>query len=188
MALTPSTMPQLGSRAPLFNLADQQGYHWSLADFSDRKALLVMFICNHCPFVIHLKQALAQLARDYSNASVGMIAVNANDASQHPADSPRFMQQESERYGYIFPYVYDATQEVARAFQAACTPDFFLYDEKRELVYRGQFDSSRPGNDKPVTGQDLRQAIDAALQGQPPLTEQRPSIGCNIKWREETPV
>ncbi|WP_431687645.1 thioredoxin family protein [Hahella sp. NBU794] len=184
MALTSSTMLALGSRAPNFNLSDTQGRHWSLADFSDDPALLVMFICNHCPYVIHLKTALADFARDYATKGLGVIAINANDASAYPADSPENMALEVARYKYVFPYVYDETQEVAKAYHAACTPDFFLFDAQRRLVYRGQFDDSRPGSDKPITGKDLRQAVDALLNGGEIASDQRPSMGCNIKWRD----
>ncbi len=183
MALTASTMLPLGTKAPNFNLPDQQGYHWSLADFSDDMGLLVMFICNHCPYVVHLKTAIAQFARDYTNKGLGIIAINANDTETYPADSPQNMALEVERYGYVFPYVYDATQSVAKAYGAACTPDFFLFDANRKLAYRGQFDASRPGNNVPVTGADLRAATDEILIGQPVSHEQHASIGCSIKWR-----
>ncbi|OZG74616.1 thioredoxin family protein [Hahella sp. CCB-MM4] len=185
MALTASNMLPLGTKAPNFNLPDQQGYHWSLADFSDDKALLVMFICNHCPYVVHLKSALAKFAREYSDKGLGIIAINANNADAYPADSPQNMALEIERYGYVFPYVYDETQEVAKSYDAACTPDFFLFDGDRKLVYRGQFDGSRPGNNVPVTGEDLRDAVNQILAGQSVIGEQTPSMGCNIKWRDD---
>ena len=183
MAATPSTMLALGTRAPDFSLPDTDGRTVSLGDFRGHKALLVMFICNHCPFVKHLRAALAEVGREYGERGVAVVAINANDADRYPADSPEAMREEHEAAGYPFPYLYDASQQVAHAYQAACTPDFFLFDRAHELVYRGQFDDSRPGNGLPVTGRDLRAALDAVLADQPVPPEQKPSIGCNIKWK-----
>lgn len=183
MAATPSTMLPLGTAAPIFSLPDTNGNRVALSDFAGSPALLVMFICNHCPFVKHLRSALAQLGRDYQPKGVAIVAISSNDADAYPADSQAKMVEEHRDAGYTFPYLYDETQEVAKAFQAACTPDFFLFDKNQRLVYRGQFDDSRPSNGLPVTGKDLRAAIDAVLGGQPVTHEQLPSIGCNIKWR-----
>lgn len=184
MVLTPSSMTDLGSSASDFDLVDTNGKRWSLASFSDKKALLVMFICNHCPYVRHLKPALAEFAVDYEDKSLGVIAINANDAKLYPQDAPEMMAADMAEFGYQFPYVFDESQETARAYNATCTPDFFLYDQHRKLVYRGQFDASRPGNDIPVSGADLRNAVDSVLNDQTPGTDQMPSVGCNIKWRE----
>ena len=183
MARTYSTMLDLGTTAPDFKLPDTAGNTVSLADFADRPALLVMFICNHCPYVKHLREGLAAFAREYQEKGLGVVAISANDVSTHPDDSPAKMAEEAEAAGYTFPYLYDETQEVAKAYTAACTPDFFLFDGDRRLVYRGRFDESTPGNDKPVTGADLRAAADAVLAGDTPAAEQLPSMGCNIKWR-----
>jgi peroxiredoxin len=182
MAETPSTMKPLGTPAPDFALPDTDGRTVSLSDFEGR-ALLVMFICNHCPFVQHIRGGLAQLGRDYAERPLGIVAISANDVESHPADGPEKMAEEVKTAGYTFPYLYDETQEVAKAYGAACTPDFFLFDGEHRLVYRGQFDPSRPGNDVPVTGTDLRAALQAVLAGEPALPEQTPSIGCNIKWK-----
>ncbi len=183
MALTPSTMLPLGTSAPDFNLPDTNGKTVSLPDFKDHAALLVIFMCNHCPYVIHLRAALAQLARDYAPRNVGIVGISSNDAKNYPADSPAKMQEEVKIAGYIFPYLYDETQAVAKSYRAACTPDIFLFDKTRQLVYRGQFDASRPHTQVPVTGHDLRVALDAVLTGQPVAAKQIPSIGCNIKWQ-----
>jgi peroxiredoxin len=183
MARTPSTMLPLGTVAPAFHLPDTDSQLVSLSDFVDRPALLVMFICNHCPFVKHLRSALAELGAEYTPRGVSLVAISSNDAVKYPADSPEMMIDEKRAAGYTFPYLYDATQEVAKAYRAACTPDFFLFDRDRKLVYRGQFDGSRPGDGQPVTGRDLRLAIDAVLIGNAVPVEQRPSIGCSIKWR-----
>ena len=182
MSLTPSTMLPLGTRAPDFTLPDTNGTPVSLADFP-QPALLVIFMCNHCPYVVHLREGLARLARDYAPRGVGILGINANDVQNYPADSPGRMQAELKSAGYIFPYLYDEMQAVAKAFRAACTPDFFLFDAGRKLVYRGQFDDSRPGNGQPVTGRDLRAALDALLASQPVPAIQKPSLGCNIKWK-----
>jgi peroxiredoxin len=183
MALTPSTMLPLGTAAPDFQLPDTDGKTVSLADFKSASALLVIFICNHCPYVIHIRGGLAQIAYDYVAKNVAVIGINSNDAKNYPADSPVRMKDEVKSAGYIFPYLYDETQAVAKKYRAACTPDFFLFDRGRRLVYRGQFDASRPGNGIPVTGKDLRAAIDAVLAGKTTSEFQAPSIGCNIKWK-----
>ena len=183
MARTPSTMLPLGTQAPDFTLPDpRSGGDVSLSDFEGHPALLVMFICNHCPFVIHLKEAIAKLAEEYAEQGLATVAISSNDINTHPDDSPDKMAADAEENGYVFPYLFDESQEVAKAYAAACTPDFYLFDSGRKLVYRGQFDDSRPGNDVPVTGADLRSAIDEVLAGNVPSNEQRPSLGCNIKW------
>lgn len=183
MALTPSTMLPLGTAAPPFELPDTNGKRVALADFKSASALLVVFMCNHCPYVIHLRSGLAQLARDYAPRGAAIVGINANDARNYPADSPAKMKDEVKNAGYIFPYLYDETQAVAKNYRAACTPDFFLFDRGRRLVYRGQFDASRPGNGIPVTGTDVRAALDAVLAGKSTSEFQVPSIGCNIKWK-----
>jgi peroxiredoxin len=184
MVMTASTMLALGTEAPDFTLPDTNGTAVSLADFAGNKGLLVMFICNHCPYVKHIRHGLAEFARDYKGKGLGIVAINSNDTDTHPDDSPEKMKAEVGEIGYVFPYLFDETQAVARVYRAACTPDFFLFDTDRRLVYRGQFDLSRPGNDVPVTGADLRAAADAVLAGKPVPLDQTPSIGCNIKWRE----
>lgn len=183
MALTPSTMLPLGTPAPDFKLPDTNGKTVTLADFKDQAALAVIFMCNHCPYVVHLRAGLARLANDYMIKHVGIVGISSNDAKNYPADSPAKMKDEVKSAGYIFPYLYDETQAVAKAYRAACTPDIFFFDRSRRLVYRGQFDASRPGNGIPVTGQDLRAAIDAVLAGKPTTTLQVASMGCNIKWK-----
>ena len=183
MVQTASTMLRLGTLAPDFSLPDPQGKEVSLSDFADARALLVVFMCNHCPYVKHVAAGLAQLAKDYEQRGVAVVGINSNDVDTYADDAPAKMAEEVKRRGYTFPYLYDATQEVAKAYQAACTPDFYLFDGQRKLVYRGQMDGSRPGNDVPVTGQDLRAALDAVLAGQPVSGNQRASLGCNIKWR-----
>jgi peroxiredoxin len=180
---TLSTMLPLGTAAPNFSLPDVDGRTVSLADFAGSKALLVMFICNHCPFVKHVAAQLAQLARDYQPRGVAIVGISSNDIEAHPADSPAEMKTEAEMRGYTFPYLFDATQQVARAYQAACTPDFFLFDSQQKLAYRGQLDDSRPGNNLPVTGADLRAALDSLVAGKAVPAEQKASIGCNIKWK-----
>ena len=182
MVRTLSTMLPLGTTAPDFSLVNVNGQTVSLAEFSEAPALLVIFMCNHCPFVKHLAPALAQFGYEYMQRGLGIAAISSNDVANYPADSPEQMVREAEEQGYAFPYLYDDTQEVAKAYRAACTPDFFLFDGDRRLVYRGQFDSSRPGNDQPITGADLRAAVDAVLAGNKPSDNQLPSIGCNIKW------
>lgn len=176
-------MLTLGTTAPDFNLPDTNGKMVSPATFKDKTALLVIFMCNHCPYVIHIRAGLAQFARDYATSSVGIVGINANDVTEYPADSPAKMKEEVKSAGYIFPYLYDETQAAAKAYRAACTPDIFLFDRQRKLVYRGQFDDSRPGNGLPVTGKDLRAALDAVLAGKPVPANQKASIGCNIKWK-----
>jgi peroxiredoxin len=184
MVQTPSTMLALGTPAPDFRLSDvSSGRDVSLSTFSDKNALLVMFICRHCPYVKHVQEELARLGRDYDARGVGVVAVSANDAAAYPDDSPQSLKTMAEELEFTFPVCYDETQQVAKAYRAACTPDFFLFDRKRTLVYRGQLDDSRPGNGRPVTGRDLRAALDATLSGSPVTVEQRPSLGCNIKWK-----
>ena len=184
MALTESTMGlPLGSPAPGFRLPDTEGRIVSLEDFKGSKALLVVFMCNHCPYVVHVKEGLAALGRDYMPKGVAMVGINPNDVEAYPQDRPEKMKEDKEKYGYPFPYLFDETQETAKAYKAACTPDFFLFDGDFKLVYRGQMDSSRPGSDVPVTGKDIRAAMDALLEGRPVPSEQRPSAGCNIKWK-----
>jgi peroxiredoxin len=183
MALTPSTMLALGTPAPEFKLPDTSGNTVSLTDFAAAPALVMAFICNHCPYVKHIREALAQFGREMEALEVAMVAINANDAGNYPADSPAKMAQEVKVADYSFPYLYDETQAVAKAYRAACTPDFFLFDKSRRLVYRGQFDDSRPGNGIPVTGRDLRRAVEAVLAHRPVSPEQQPSLGCNIKWK-----
>jgi peroxiredoxin len=183
MSLTPSTMLALGTTAPDFDLPDIDGTRKRLADFAGSQALLVLFICNHCPYVKHIQQGLVALAGDYRDKGVQIVAISSNSVDSHPQDGPEAMRQEAKSAGYTFPYLYDATQAVAKAYRAACTPDIFLFDADRRLVYRGQFDDSRPGNGRPVTGKDLRAALDAVLAHQAPMPDQVPSMGCNIKWR-----
>lgn len=184
MAQTASTMLPLGTPAPDFSLPEPMtGKTVSLGDFQDAPALLVMVICNHCPFVKHIRQGLVQFARDYPAKDLAIVAISANDAANYPDDSPAKIAEEAKTFGYPFPYLHDESQTVAKAYHAACTPDFFLFDAGRKLVYRGQFDGSRPGNKVPVTGSDLRAAADALLAGRPVPSAQQPSIGCNIKWK-----
>jgi peroxiredoxin len=185
MALIASTMLPLGTQAPDFHLPNVvSGEIVSLSSFADKKALLVMFICRHCPFVKHIQQELVQLGKDYFQSDLGMIAISANDANNYPDDAPDSLKAMAIELGFKFPLCYDETQEVAKAYTAACTPDFFLFDATRKLVYRGQLDDSRPSNGKPVTGADLRAAIEAVLTGNSVEDEQKPSIGCNIKWKK----
>lgn len=181
MAQTPSTMLPLGTPAPDFALPNIDGRTVSLGDFANQP-LLVAFLCNHCPFVKHLRASLAEFGREYQARGLAMVGISSNDVENYPADSPDRMVEEARDAGYTFPYLYDATQDVAKAYRAACTPDFFLFDRAGTLVYRGQYDASRPGNGKPVTGADLRAAVDALLTGKPVPATQQPSIGCNIKW------
>jgi peroxiredoxin len=183
MAATSSTMLELGTQAPSFDLPDPDGRRYRLADFAAADALVVAFICNHCPFVKHLREALAAFGRECEARNVAMVAINSNNVESHPADSPEHMREEIANFGYVFPYLYDESQQTAKDYRAACTPDFFLFGKNRELYYRGQFDGSRPGNGEPVTGRDLRGAVDALLAGDAPSPEQVPSIGCNIKWK-----
>ncbi len=183
MVLTPSTMLPLGTKAPAFSLPNVDGRTVSLADFTGAKALLVVFMCNHCPYVIHVAPELAKLAAEYQAKGVAVVGINANDAASHPADSPEQMVHEVESRGYTFAYLYDETQEVAKAYHAACTPDFYVFDKNQQLVYRGQMDASRPNSGVPLTGQDLRAALNEVLAGKPAPVSQKPSIGCNIKWK-----
>ncbi len=184
MALTESTMLELGTTAPDFALTDVvTGKTVRRDDFKDKKALLVIFMCAHCPYVKHIERGLAALGRDYAQRPLGVVAISANDVESHPDDSPANLKKQAVALGFSFPYLYDETQTVAHAYKAACTPDFFLFGCDGKLVYRGQFDRSRPGNGVAITGEDLRAAIDAALEGKPPLGNQQPSIGCNIKWK-----
>ena len=184
MVETLSTMLPIGTAVPDFTLENAvDGRNVSPADFADGRALLVMFICNHCPFVKHVMDEITRLGEDYTSRGVGIIAINSNDPIGYPQDGPEHMKRLAEERGWRFPFVFDETQEVAKAFRAACTPDFFLFDSERRLAYRGQLDDSRPSNDLPVDGRDLRGAIDAVLAGRPVSDEQKASIGCNIKWR-----
>ncbi len=188
MARTASNMLALGTPAPDFQLPDTvSGKLLSLQDIRGKKATVVMFICNHCPFVIHIQEELSQLARDYQskvqNSGVNFVAISANDAENFPQDGPEKMTDFADQNNFIFPYLYDETQEVAKAYQAACTPDFYIFDDTLRCVYRGQLDGSRPGNEVPVSGEDLRAALDAVLAGQPVNKTQKPSMGCNIKWK-----
>ncbi|MBD2437423.1 thioredoxin family protein [Nostoc sp. FACHB-110] len=183
MALTTSTMLSLGTQAPNFHLPEVvSGEEISLASFTDKKALLVMFICRHCPFVKHIQRELSQLGKDYTNSNLGIVAISANDAKNYPDDAPDSLKVMATELDFQFPLCYDETQETAKAYTAACTPDFFLFDAELKLVYRGQLDDSRPSNGKPVTGADLRAAIEAILAGKSITNEQKPSVGCNIKW------
>ncbi len=184
MVKTASTMLPLGTQAPDFSLVNTDSQTVSLSDFSGKPALLAMFICNHCPFVKHIAEELSVLGREYQSRGAGIVAISSNDSTKHPEDSPEQMVHESENRGYVFPYLFDEDQAVAKAYKAACTPDFFLFDGEQKLAYRGQLDASRPGNGIPVTGTDLRSALDAILSGQPVTENQTPSIGCNIKWVE----
>ena len=183
MVRTPSTMLPLGTTAPTFSLPNVDGRILGLDDVAGERGTVVMFICNHCPFVKHVADQLAQLGRDYAPLGIGFVAISSNDVSGHPADSPEQMIHEAEARGYPFAYLYDETQDVARDYRAACTPDFFAFDAGRRLAYRGQLDGSRPGNGDAVTGADPRGALDALVAGKRPAEEQRPSLGCNIKWK-----
>ncbi len=184
MVKTASTMLPLGTQAPDFSLPNVDGKIVSLSDFTNAPALVVIFMCNHCPFVKHLAADLATFAAEYQAKGAAIAAISSNDVSSHPEDSPEQMVHEVEQRGYSFPYLYDETQEVAIDYRAACTPDFFVFDKQQKLAYRGQFDSSRPNSEIPVTGEDLRRAVDAILSGEPAPDDQTPSIGCNIKWKE----
>lgn len=184
MVLTTSTMLELGSQAPDFHLPEVvSGKTISLETFAEKKGLLVIFMCRHCPYVQHVKEELAKIGKDYAETELAIVAISANDVGTHPQDAPEKLKEMAIEMGFTFPFCYDESQETAKEYTAACTPDFFLFDANRELVYRGQLDDSRPGNNKPVTGTDLRAALDAVLAGNPISPEQKPSIGCNIKWR-----
>nr|WP_299343537.1 thioredoxin family protein [Allomuricauda sp.] len=185
MARTPSNMLPLGTKAPDFNLVDTvSDTPISLQSSKGEKGTVVMFICNHCPFVIHVNPEISRLGKEYQAKGIGFIAISSNDVENYPQDAPHLMKQKAKEEGYTFPYLYDETQDVAKAYDAACTPDIYLFNEGLELVYRGQLDDSRPGNGIPVTGTDLRNAMDALLAGDEINPEQKPSIGCNIKWKE----
>lgn len=184
MARTPSAMVVLGTKAPGFNLPDTvSGKKISFTDIKGSKATVIMFICNHCPFVRHVNHELVKLAEDYKNKGIGFAAISSNDATSYPEDAPAMMKETAIRLKYPFPYLYDETQDTAKTYQAACTPDFFIYDDQLQLVYRGQLDDSRPGNEIPVTGKDIRRALDCLINNKPVPGEQKPSIGCNIKWK-----
>jgi len=184
MSNTPSNMLPLGTTAPNFNLIDTvSGKMIALNDVKGDVATVVMFICNHCPFVKHVNEQLVKLANDYMDRGIGFVAISSNDVKNYPQDSPELMKKNAEQLGYPFPYLYDETQEVAKAYDAACTPDFYIFDKDLKLVYRGQLDDSRPGNDKPITGRDIRNALDALLSGKEVDPNQIPSMGCNIKWK-----
>jgi peroxiredoxin len=176
-------MLELGTVAPPFSLPSTDGEMVSLERYAKAPALLVMFICSHCPYVRHIRKEVARYAKEYQARGLGVVAINSNDIEQYPDDDPAHMAEEAREVGYTFPYLFDETQEVAKAYQAACTPDFFLFGRDRKLVYRGQFDASRPSNGVPVTGADLRAATDAVLEGRPVSDAQVPSIGCNVKWK-----
>ena len=184
MARTPSTMLPLETIAPDFHLPDAEGNFISLGDYKESPALLVIFMCNHCPFVKHILDDLVDLIPDYQAKGLAVVAINSNDVESYPDDCPEKMAELARKKEFTFPYLYDETQEVAKAYRAACTPDFFLFDAERKLVYRGQMDDSRPGNGVPVNGDDLRVALDAVLEGKDVSAEQKPSIGCNIKWKQ----
>jgi len=185
MSLTPSTMLPLGTQAPDFKLPDVvSGRTVSLNDFKTKKGLAVMFICQHCPYVQHIKQELTRLGKDYASKDIALVAISSNDADNYPDDSPAELKKFATAESFAFPFLYDESQDIAKSYTAACTPDLYLFNKKRELVYRGQLDDSRPGNGKPVTGKDLRAAIDAVLTDKPVNQDQRPATGCNIKWKK----
>jgi peroxiredoxin len=183
MVKTASTMLALGAPASDFRLSDPGGKLWSLADFQEARALLVMFLSNHCPFVQHVRHGIAALVREYQDRGLAAVGINSNDVERYPEDSPDRMAEEAVKAGYTFPYLFDESQSVAKAYRAACTPDFFLFDQSRKLVYRGQLDGARPGNGVPVTGADLRAAVDCVLAKRSVPAEQKASLGCNIKWK-----
>ncbi|MHC4111938.1 MAG: thioredoxin family protein [Planctomycetota bacterium] len=185
MAVTASKMLTLGTSAPNFSLPDPEGNIVSLADFKEAPALLVIFMCNHCPFVKHILNDLVELAKEYQSKGIAVVGINSNDITNYPEDDPEKMAMLAKEAGFTFPYLYDETQEVAKAFNAACTPDFFVFDQEMKLAYRGQMDDSRPGNDVPVTGVELTAAIEAIITGKKVNSEQKPSMGCNIKWKPE---
>lgn len=184
MTKTQSTMIALGTKIPYFRLPNVvSGELVSSDNFTDKKAILIMFICNHCPYVRHVQEEIAQVGTDYADKPLGIVAICSNDVESYPDDSPENLKKQAQNFGFNFPYLFDETQAVAKAFTAACTPDFFLFNEKRELAYRGQLDESRPGNDSPVSGKDLRRAIDAVLADKNVRGKQKPSAGCNVKWK-----
>lgn len=186
MAATESTMLELGVKAPGFDLPNTNprfaARSYTLSDYSGAKGLLVMFVCNHCPYVIHLRSALISLANEYEGEGLKVVAISSNNAASHPQDGPEAMREEAESHEFPYAYLYDESQAVAKAYKAACTPDFYLFDAERRLAYRGRFDGSRPKNDIPVTGDDMRRAVETVLAGRTPAAEQIPSMGCNIKW------
>ena len=184
MTVTASKMISLGTSAPDFSLPDTEGNIVSLSDFEQAPALLVVFMCNHCPFVKHILKDFIELAKEYQEEGVAVVAISSNDVDGFPEDNPEMMAQKAKEAGFSFPYLYDETQEVAKAYQATCTPDFFLYNKERKLVYRGQMDDSRPGNNVPIKGSDLRAALEAVLNGEKVPAKQRPSMGCNVKWKK----
>ena len=184
MALTPSNMLALGTKAPDFSLSNTvDSKTYSFDKISGTRGTVVMFICNHCPYVIHVMEGITALAKEYQNSDIGFMAISSNDVVNYPDDDPALMKETAKKYGFSFPYLYDESQDVAKAYDAACTPDFYLFDAEKTLVYRGQMDSSRPKNELPVTGKDLRTALDALLSGKTIDTLQKPSLGCNIKWK-----
>lgn len=183
MVMTASTMLPLGTEAPDFSLPDVDGRMVSPADFADARAMVVVFMCNHCPFVKHVIDGLVRLAREYQARGVAFVGINSNDVDSYPEDRPELMVRFARERGLPFPYLFDEAQATAKSYHAACTPDFFVFDDRRRLVYRGQMDDSRPGSGTPVTGSDLRAALNAVLTGEPALEEQKPSMGCNIKWK-----
>ncbi len=185
MARTPSNMLELGTKAPDFSLPDPHGNIYSRDQIVGKHGLLVVFYCNHCKFAKHIRDRFTQVSSEYINKGIGIVAINSNDIENYPEDSPEKMAEESKIYGYPFPYLFDESQDVARAYNAACTPDFYLFDTDLKLVYRGQFDDSRPGNNEPVTGADLKAAMQALVDGGTPTPDQKPSLGCNIKWKEQ---
>lgn len=186
MPAIPSAMKALSSKCPDFSLTEVTSQKQISRDklIHGKQGLLVMFICAHCPYVVHIQKQIAQLGKEYQDQPLSIVAISSNDAEQYPDDAPEKLAKQAKDHGFVFPYLYDESQEVAKAFEAACTPDFFLYDRNLQLVYRGQFDNSRPSNNEPVTGEDLCNAIDALLANQPPVEKQHPSLGCSIKWRE----
>lgn len=184
MALTPSNMLPLGTKAPDFTLYDTiTSQQYNLDQVKGDNATVIMFICNHCPYVKHVQPEIVRLAHDYQEKNIGFAAISSNDAENYPEDSPEMMRKEAQKFNYTFPYLYDEAQDVARAYHAACTPDFYVFDKDLKLIYRGQLDDSRPGNEKPLTGKDIRAALDDILNGNPVSEEQVPSQGCNIKWK-----
>jgi thiol-disulfide isomerase/thioredoxin len=186
MAETPSTMIPLGTDAPDFRLIDSRTNHYlSLQELKSDKATVVMFICNHCPYVKHIQKKLAEIAKSYQGKGISFIAINANDAEAYPQDAPDKMRTEAEKHDYTFPYLFDETQEIAKKYHAACTPDFYVFDKNLKCVYRGRFDDATPGNHNPVTGSELRHALDSILTGMPVSTDQKASVGCNIKWKKK---
>ena len=185
MSLTPSTMLELGTIAPSFSLADPDGKVYTLDDTVIDKGLIVLFMCNHCPYVIHIREKLVERLHSFQNQGIEVVAINSNDYSNYPDDSPQRMAEDIQKFKYTFPYLVDENQDVAKAYRAACTPDLFLFDGEKKLVYRGQFDGARPGNTEPVTGRDLTDAVASVLKGKKIGSDQRPSMGCNIKWKTD---